>query len=190
LPHMPPLRFNSLQGIVCRPARGLSGSRDLTSPPFPSTKSLFRHDRPPPFSVRVHSLVRPVLYGVCSPASLRRLLVQRSPALGFLPSSRHHRRCLHNAEIPFPRLVPSTDFLNLSTASSTFDFAGFFHPATTSRVSVQGFDPASQPLPTRRRPVPPCPCRARAHRLPGCHTNSIGLRGFLPRIDAFHGVGV
>ena len=88
------------------------------------------------------------------------------------------------------RLVPSSGFLNLSTVFSTFGFAGFFHPAATSRVSVQGFGPASQPWPIRHQPVPPCPFRARAHRLPGCHTHATGLRGFLPRSDTYDGFGV
>jgi hypothetical protein len=44
----------------------------------------------------------------------------------------------------------------------------------SSRYHVQGFRSGAwsrtTAVPTRRRPVPPCPFRAHAHRLPGCHT--------------------
>jgi hypothetical protein len=65
--------------------------------------------------------------------------------MGFLPSSRHHRRYPPSREFPTTRFVPSTGFRNLPTACSTFGFAGLFHPAATSRVSVQGLGPAPQP---------------------------------------------
>jgi hypothetical protein len=46
----------------------------------------------------------------------------------------------------------------------------------SSRYHVQGFRSGawSRPaaVPARRRPVPPCPFRAHAHRLPGCHTRT------------------
>jgi hypothetical protein len=55
---------------------------------------------------------------------------------------------------------------------------GFLHlrlrGLLSSRSHVQGFRSGvcSRPaaVPARRRPVPPCPCRAPAHRSPGCHT--------------------
>jgi len=147
-------------------------------------------DRSPPLSARVHSLVRPVLFGVCSPASLRRFLVQRSPAMGFVPSSRRYRSCLLIADNP---IVPLCSALRFSQPLD-----GFFHARVrgllSSRSHVQGFRSGvcsrSAAVPTRRRSVPPCRCRARAHRLPGCHAFTPRLRGFTPRGDAYIEVGV
>jgi len=156
--------------------------------PFPSTKSRFPSGRPPLLAARVHSLVRPCplrsLFA-CLPAPL---FNSAQSCLGVLSLFAALPKVSTRAGSP-SRYVPPTGFHNLSTGFSTFGFAGLFHPAATSRVSVQGFDPAPQPLPTRRRPVPPRPCRVRAHRLPGCHAYTIGLRGFVPRGDAFAGVG-
>jgi len=73
----------------------------------------------------------------CAPSGVQ-------PALGFLPSSRHHRRSPPVRGSPIPRDVPPTGFLNLSTVCSASGFAGLFHPAATSRVSVQGFAPVPQ----------------------------------------------
>jgi hypothetical protein len=44
-----------------------------------------------------------------------------------------------------PAFVPPAAFLTLSTAYSSDCLAGLFHPAATSRVSLQGFPLASQP---------------------------------------------
>jgi len=53
---------------------------------------------------------------------------------GFRSLSRHHRGAsTRRGEIPSPHYVPSTGFLNLSTASSAPRLAGLFHPAATSR---------------------------------------------------------
>jgi hypothetical protein len=125
--------------------RGSSGSRGAPRRPFPASRSLFHSGRPPPLASRVHSLVRPVLFGVSSPSFLRRLSVRRRPAMGFRPSSRHHQECPRSRGVPTARCVPPTGFLNLPTACSTPGFAGLFHPAATSRVSVQGLGPDPQP---------------------------------------------
>jgi hypothetical protein len=114
-----------------------------TPSPFPATPSLCRFDRPLALSSQVHSLVRRVLFGVCSPSFLRRPFGLR-PALGFLPYSRCCRRSPRFAGLPISRCVPSSGFLNLSTVYSASGIAGLFHPATTSRVSVQGLGPAPQ----------------------------------------------
>jgi hypothetical protein len=45
-------------------------------------------------------------------------------------------------------------------------------------------------VPTRRRAVPPCRFNSTAHRHAGCHDRVARLRGFTPRCDTFHGVGV
>jgi len=92
---------------------------------------------------------------------------------------------------PNSRYGPSSGFLNLSTAFSTFGFAGLLHPAATPRVHspFRGF---SRPavVPARRRSVPPCRSDPTAHRHAGCHDRAPRLRGFTPRCDAFLGVGV
>jgi hypothetical protein len=125
--------------------RGSSGSRGAPRRPFPAPRSFLHPDRPPSLASRVHSLMRFVLFGVSSPSFLRRFSGRRRPAMGFLPSSRHHRRHPLTREYPTTRFVPSTGFRNLPTACSTFGFAGLFHPAATSRVSVQGLGPIPQP---------------------------------------------
>lgn len=92
---------------------------------------------------------------------------------------------VHIRGVPSSRSVPSSGFCNLSTACSTTGFAGLFHPAATSRVHpFRGFSRSTAEA-TRRRSVPPCPCRLRADRLPGCHPPTIGLRGLAPWFDAF-----
>lgn len=104
-----------------------------------------------------------------SPASRADLRSSAPPCRGFLPSSRLHRRCPRLQEVPSSRCVPSSGFLGLSTACSTFGFAGLFHPAATSRVSVQGFLPRPVAASTHRRPFPPCPsslARSPVARLP------------------------
>jgi hypothetical protein len=87
--------------------------------------------------------------------------------------------------VPTLRDVPSSGFLNLSTAFSTFGFAGFFHPAATSRVSVQGFDPDPQPY---RLVAGPCLLALVAHLLTGCPAatqHATELRGFVPQGDTY-----
>jgi hypothetical protein len=67
LSRVPPMGFISLQGLDMS-----CGPRDIGFPrcgpsPFPAPCPLFQCDRPPPLAKRVHSLVRPVPFGVCSP---------------------------------------------------------------------------------------------------------------------------
>jgi hypothetical protein len=123
--------------------------------------------------------------------SSRPLLSERTVLPGFHPSSRRHRRCLLGAGGPSSRYVPPSGFLSLSTVCSTFDFAGLFHPAATSRVMrpFRGFS-RSAAVPTRRRALPPCRCRPPAHRQAGCHGRAPRLRGFALRSDAFLGAGI
>jgi hypothetical protein len=115
---------------------------------------------------------------------------ERPLLLGFLPSSRRHRRRPRLREIPPSRFVPPSGFLSLSAAFSAIGFTGLFHPAATSRVPPsRGFsrsavvpDSSSGPAPLsfRRADSP-------ATRLP---STRLRLRGLIPRIDAFLGVGV
>jgi len=80
---------------------------------------------------------------------------------GFRPSSRLHRPASTWCEVSNPRSVPSSGFLNLSTASSARRLAGLFHPAATSRTPpVQGLLPSpsrppssggAAPLPLARK---------------------------------------
>jgi hypothetical protein len=64
---------------------------------------------------------------------------------------------------PASHYVPSTGFLNLSTAYATFDSAGLLHPAATSRVAPsRGFSRAAAVL-IRHQAVPPCRCLPSAH---------------------------
>jgi hypothetical protein len=99
------------------------------------------------------------------------------PALGFLPSSRRYRWCPRFAGFPTSRFVPSSGFLNLSTAFSTFGVAGLFHPAATSRVSVQGFGPDSQPyrFVIGRASLPLSQMRSPVARLPHIHDRASRL---------------
>jgi hypothetical protein len=143
--------------------------------PFRRSGRFCHSDRPPPLASRVHSLVRHVLFGVSSPSFLRRLSVRRRPAMGFRPSSRHHRKRPRSRGIPTTRCVPPTGFLNLATACSAPGFAGLFHPAATSRVSVQGLRPDPQP---RRLVAGRASLPLAAHALTGCPAATRTRMGF------------
>jgi hypothetical protein len=62
--------------------------------------------------------------------------------------------------VPRLRFVPSSAFRTPSTASSTTDLAGLFHPAATSGVRSPGVSPLAQPygLVARRCPRVVCAC--------------------------------
>jgi hypothetical protein len=158
------MRLSRLQSIICQLApRNIRLSAARPPNLFPARPPLLRTDRPPSLSVRIHSLVPRLLYGVSSPFLLAARL--RATVLpGFRPSSRHHRKRPLVREFPFSRYVPSSGFLNLPTGYSAFDFAGLLHPAATSRVPPSRGFSRSTAVPTRRRSVPPCRCRPNTHR--------------------------
>jgi hypothetical protein len=52
---------------------------------------------------------------------------------------------------PFPATLPSSAFLTPLTVFSAAGLVGLFHPTATSRVSLQGLTPPTQPSSTRRR---------------------------------------
>ena len=162
---------------------------DTSRPAFPRAST-----------VRVHALGPPLLSEVSSPL----LPVAPRPSdhscWGSFPlrditdgvyAPRGHRvkasRPPHDSrEDPPSRFVPSSGFLNLSTACSAFGFAGLFHPAATSRVLIRpGVSPVAQRSSTRRRGLPPCRCCAPTGRRPGRHERASRLRGFVPCNEAF-----
>jgi len=159
------MRLSRLQSIIClldlRNIR-LSAAR----PPnlFPPRTPLPRTDRPPNLSIRIHSLVSRLLFGVPSPFLLAARL--RAAVLpGFRPSSRHHRKRPLVRERPtFPATFRPQVFATSRRFTPLFDFAGLLRPAATSRVvPSRGFS-RSTAVPTRRRSVPPCRCRPNSHR--------------------------
>jgi hypothetical protein len=134
-------------------------------PPFPSARSLFQAGRPPNFSVRVQSLVRPVLFGVCSPSSPRRISGGAVLPWGFVPirdiTGRVHIRGVSQFPAPFRPQVFAT--------------SRRFSPRSASRAS---FIPQPRPgfpfrglIPTRSRlrlVAGPCLPALVAPALTGC----------------------
>jgi hypothetical protein len=51
---------------------------------------------------------------------------------------------------PFPVTFPSSAFLTPLMVFAAAGLVGLFHPTATSRVSLQGLDPLTQPSPARR----------------------------------------
>jgi len=80
--------------------------------------------------------------------------VRRLP-WGLFPLRGVNNRSPHPTGFPNPAFGPPSTFLTPSTVFSSSRLAGLFHPATTSRISLQGFPPTSQFAPTRRRRFPP-----------------------------------
>lgn len=76
----------------------------------------------------------------CRAFSGRRLLPGVSSLFAASPAASTRAR-----EHTRSRFVPSSGFHGLSTGCSATGSAGLFRPAATSRVSVQGFDPALRP---------------------------------------------
>jgi len=137
------MRFSPLQGIVCRivpriigfprcATIAVSGPDDAFSirpSPGPLETGSFPHASCPLRSAFAVLPASPSLTTTClGVPSLFAVSPEESTVRGF----------------PNPRCVPSSGFLNLSTVCSASGFAGFFHPATTSRVSVQGLGPVPQ----------------------------------------------
>jgi len=69
--------------------------------------------------------------------------VRRLP-WGLFPLRDVSNRSPHPTGLPRPTFGPSSTFLASSTVYSSACLAGLFHPATTSRVSLQGFPPTNQ----------------------------------------------
>jgi len=180
---------------MCRPAWGLSscphrrGGRPFRRRPrrFPSTV-------PRTLTIRVHSLVRLVLFGVPSssslpvglpkacPARVRALCATLSVASTSIALAGHRRG---SSQLPLGSVLrfsrPIDGLLRHPTLRACFiplPRTGFGPSRVFSR-------PAALPAP--RRSLPPCRCRPRADRSPGRHTRSPRLRGVAPRIDAFSG---
>lgn len=74
--------------------------------------------------------------------------------MGFLPYSRFQPMESTSRRASRPTYVPSSVFRTLSTASSSTNLAGLFHPASTSRVSLQGFSSLEPAGSAHRRAVP------------------------------------
>jgi len=140
---------------------------------------------PRSFGGRVHSLLSLLLFGVTCVVPPCCILSEQRVLPGFLPSSRLHRRRPLVRKHSLFRYVPSSGFLNLSTASSASGFAGLFHPAATSRVSRSGVSLVSQ---LSRLVAGPCPLAVVARTLIGkpiAEIHAPRLRGFSPRDAAF-----
>ncbi len=85
--------------------------------------------------------------------------IDRAPSLGFRPSSRH--RLAESTRHGHPRPTPFRPrrFSRPRRFPPPRDFAGLFHPATTSRVPLfRGF-PWREAVRARRPPLPSCRCR-------------------------------
>jgi len=180
-----------LQGLVCRSTR----SYRVPCGAAPRAVSDSDHrflDRPSAVSFETVSYPRavPPLRSFCvdpfAPSFRWGLSCRGLAPLRGITEGVHSTR-----EFPGSRYVPSSGFLCLSTASSTFGFAGLFHPAATSRIPspFRGFS-RSAAVPTRRRAMPPCRWPPPAHRQAGCHGRTPRLRGFTLRTDAFLGAAV
>jgi hypothetical protein len=172
------MRLSRLQSIICQLApRNIRLSAARPPNLFPARPPLLRTDRPPSLSVRIHSLVPRLLYGVSSPFLLAARL--RATVLpGFRPSSRHHRKRPLVRELPIFPLRSVLRFSQPPDGLLRFRLCGLI--ASRSHVqgsSVQGFLPIhsrsdSSPV---RAPVPLSPehspteagCRARTPRLRG-----------------------
>jgi hypothetical protein len=186
---VPPVRFISLQGVVCRDGPRIIGFPRCASTPLSGASVAF------PF--RPSSVSR-------EPGSCPRASCPLRSVFAFLPAP------------PF-RSAPScpgvSSLFAASPGASTFA-GGPNHPLrsvhrfsqppdgllrfrlrgpVSSRSHVQGFRSGSwsrpAAAPARRRPCLPALRRARTHRLPGCHPHAIGLRGLGPRGEANVEVG-
>jgi hypothetical protein len=114
--------------------------------PFKRTAVVFPRHRPPPSVKKAGSSSRklhaPSEFFQPSPARCV------SAPCAFLEVSSLLATPALRVHIPtgsHPAFVPPAAFLALSTAYSSDCLAGLFHPAATSRVSLQGFPPPNQP---------------------------------------------
>lgn len=146
-------------------------------PPLPRhfgrTAVVFRRYRPPSsIRCRVHPLVSLAL--LLSSSCLRR----PAPRCGRLPwgsptSSRRQLRESTSGGHPKPTFVPPPAFRTLSTACSSQNLAGLFHPAATSRFRAPGVSSLVPAVPPRRWPFPPR--RWRRPPVTGCPVTPAGV---------------
>jgi hypothetical protein len=169
------------RGVQCaseyceRPSTGDIGFPDPTSTsPFQARPRGFPPTAvPSKLSPRGHPPVRlPVSCRVSRVTTRPRPCGSGHPSLGFHAPSRQNRWSpLRAASLSLgtaprasqARFVPSPAFLTLSTASSSTDVAGLFHPAATSGLRSSGVSP-------RRKP----------HRLVACRCPRVVSAGRLP----------
>jgi hypothetical protein len=104
-------------------------------------------------------------YRVRTAPNLPHTLPCRAPSLGFRSPSRHQSEeftCERASQIsPYG---PPTAFLTLSTACSSSNLAGLFHPAATSGIHLPGVFSRCLAEPPHRRPVPSCCSTTRSCR--------------------------
>ena len=168
--------------VVLRPAvvHGFPCHCGHFRPPSPDTfvsgsSSLERYPSSPE---QFRSTNRPLSRNRPVPCDTKRPRRERLPGGSGSPSSRHQpATSTDGPELPRSNLDgPSAAFRTLSTACSATGLAGLFHPAATSRVSLQGVVPhlgaaptfAGQ-LPSARSSAPRygCPCHAKRPRIQG-----------------------
>jgi len=135
---VPTYRINWVPSIPPWPP--ISGEPCVVCPPRPSpAKLLGKRDHPlvsfraPSETIRLSPAVRAVFAATH---------VQRLP-WGLFPLRGVSDRSPRPTGFPHPAFGPSSTFLTSSTVCSSVRLAGLFHPATTSRVSLQGFPPTS-----------------------------------------------
>jgi hypothetical protein len=163
------MRFVSLQSVVCRMVRGTLGfprcrrlavsslAAAFPGRPFPATcaaGSFSRASRP----LRSSFACLPGL-----PLRFGSVLPGVSPLFAASPGGVYLRGGFPASATFRPQVFSTSRRL-----APPLGFAGLFHPATTSRVSVQGFVPASQPrqLVAGRASLPLPPRRSPVARLP------------------------
>jgi hypothetical protein len=176
-PRVPPMRFISLQGIMCRTVPRTIG--------FPRVRHHRRFrprhrflDSTVPWPSRVRFIPSCV---VSSSESVRRpsRAALAAPCLGVsslfavLPEESTVRGASHFPLCSVRRFSQPLDGL------LRLRFCGL----VSSRNHVQGFRSGAwsrtAAVPARRRPVPPCPFRAPAHRLPGCHIHTLSFEALI-----------
>jgi hypothetical protein len=136
-------------------------------------------------SRELHSRSETLRFSPCCPCRvaivLPRLATSRVQHLpwGLVPLRDVSIRSPRPTGFPHPTFGPPATFLASSTVFSSDCLAGLFHPATTSRVSLQGFPPTSQVAPTRRRRFPPRRWHRAPTRLPWRQLPARRPRGFV-----------
>jgi hypothetical protein len=150
---LPLMRLAAFQSVVCARLVGLYW---FPTPAWPSTF---------PSELAVSTVRRPLLacanrFILSYALLLFRVLPFRArptpPGVKHLPWGRlslfatSALGVLSATGIPLPATFPSSAFLTLLTVSAAAGLVGLFHPTATSRVSLQGFDPPTQPSPAHR----------------------------------------
>jgi hypothetical protein len=182
---IPPMGFKSLQGVVCRDGPRIIGFSRCASTPLSGVPVAFP-SRPSPGSRESGSFPRapcplrsvfaflpaPPFRSALSCPGVSSLFAASLEASTFAGDPNRPLRSVHRLSQPPDGLL-------------RFRLRG----PVSSRSHVQGFRSGSwsrpAAAPTRRRPCLPVLGRARAHRLPGCHPHASGLRGLVPRGEAF-----